>query len=1032
VLAAVLSSSGAADANVTTSSSGNSVSAKALTISGISISNKVYDGNATATISGIAAYSGLVNGESFAVSGTPSATFSDKNVGTNKTITVIDYSSPSSNYSFSQPSGLLANITTATLTLTSEAVTTKTYDGTTAATITGTLSGVISPDVVTLVGTGTFASANVGTGISVTSIATLGGANAGNYSLTQPTGLTGEITKANQTITFGALPNKTTADVPFNLTATASSGLTVSYTSSDTTVASIVGNTVTIVGVGTMTISASQSGNSNYNAASNVTQTLTVTLADIEEIIFPQYIQGVNGTNSNRIPSAYYLKLNNLNPNTTYRFYGGFVTATDLLTSSGAGNNIYVNYSGGSFTRSSSPSLATAGNYGTLTTNANGSYTGWFVMEPTGNAARFVPGTNLFLRVSLNDGNNGTTVVNYRTSANTLKVINLVASAGANNGTGLYGTSAASAKNFAVLYDNINGTGRPISASFIEDDGTANTTANSYSSFYNTNVNGISGAYGVVIPNNNSNGVKRIEFKKTSDNSLIYSVTDNDGNWSGSANTVNPTGGTTAISIPNTTFDDAYVNESAGVTLTQNTTVNGALTLSSGTLTVGSNTLTVNGSISRTSGNIDASNASATVVFGGSSAQTIPASTFTGNINNLTLSNSEGLTTNQSLTVANTLSLSSGVLTLGTNNLTLTGSLHASNNGSSTSFINTNSTGAFIRSISSTGVNYKFPVGLSDYAPISVNFTGGTIASSTLASRAVSGLHPDAVDGAYIRSNLYWQMNQSGMTNPQYNVSFTYPGVTNGVGSSETEANLLPAKWSASTGWLSSGSCAICYSGTTMGTSSINTETKTLTWNGVTGFSDFGGFGEGNGSPLPVELLSFNGICDENQIQLTWSTASENNSDYFEILKSQDGENWRAVNKQAAAGFSTTLQMYSFIETEKSNNAYYRLNQVDFNGDNKLYDPIFIDCEGNTSQLITYPNPSKNGFNIVISDSKLVGEATLIIRDAMGKEVLTKSISIAEGMNLFPIASYEIENGVYFITIEGENAQTKMIKHIKN
>jgi hypothetical protein len=105
---------------------------------------------------------------------------------------------------------------------------------------------------------------------------------------------------------------------------------------------------------------------------------------------------------------------------------------------------------------------------------------------------------------------------------------------------------------------------------------------------------------------------------------------------------------------------------------------------------------------------------------------------------------------------------------------------------------------------------------------------------------------------------------------------------------------------------------------------------------------------------------------------------------------------------------------------------------VDFNGDNKLYDPIFIDCEGNTSQLITYPNPSKDGFNIAISDSKLVGEASLIIRDAMGKEVLTKSISIAEGMNLFPIASYEIENGVYFITIEGENAQTKMIKHIKN
>jgi hypothetical protein len=200
-IAAVLSSSSATDVNVTTSSSGNSVSAKALTISGISISNKIYDGNATATISGTAAYLGLVNGESFAVSGTPSATFSDKNVGNNKTITVIDYTSPSSNYSFSQPSGLLANITTATLTLTSAAVSSKVYDGTTVATITGTLSGIISPDVVTLVGTGTFASADVGTGISVTSIATLSGADAGNYSLTQPTGLTGDITLKSLTIT---------------------------------------------------------------------------------------------------------------------------------------------------------------------------------------------------------------------------------------------------------------------------------------------------------------------------------------------------------------------------------------------------------------------------------------------------------------------------------------------------------------------------------------------------------------------------------------------------------------------------------------------------------------------------------------------------------------------------------------------------------------------------------------------------------------------------------------------------------------
>jgi hypothetical protein len=197
------------------------------------------------------------------------------------------------------------------------------------------------------------------------------------------------------------------------------------------------------------------------------------------------------------------------------------------------------------------------------------------------------------------------------------------------------------------------------------------------------------------------------------------------------------------------------------------------------------------------------------------------------------------------------------------------------------------------------------------------------------------------------------------------------------------------------------------------------------------GFSWFAGGGDDNNNPLPVELLSFSGNCESEQTQLIWKTASENNSDYFEVLKSQDGENWRLINTQAAAGFSTTLQTYSYTELEKSIESYYRLNQVDINGDSKLYDPIFVDCEGNASLLITYPNPSKDGFNIAISDSKLVGEASLIIRDAMGKVVLTKSISIADGMNLYPIAANEIENGVYFITIENEN-NLKTIKHVKN
>jgi hypothetical protein len=84
------------------------------------------------------------------------------------------------------------------------------------------------------------------------------------------------VNKASQAITFGALAIKSIGDADYAPGATASSGLTVSYTSSNTGVATIVGGNIHIVSAGTTTITASQAGNSNYNAASPVGQGLTV------------------------------------------------------------------------------------------------------------------------------------------------------------------------------------------------------------------------------------------------------------------------------------------------------------------------------------------------------------------------------------------------------------------------------------------------------------------------------------------------------------------------------------------------------------------------------------------------------------------------------------------------------------------------------------------------------------------------------------------------------------------------------------
>jgi len=296
----------------------------------------------------------------------------------------------------------------------------------------------------------------------------------------------------------------------------------------------------------------------------------------LTEVVFPQYLQGLSGTNSNRVPTAFFFTLNNLNANATYKYFLGAVISSDLSTTSGAGNNIFVDAVG--FTRASSTSLNTIGNFSTFTTNSSGSYSGWFPFEPTGNA-RFAVGNDVFIRMTLNDGAGGSTASTYLTTTNTAKVINLVNSAGATNGTGLIGTSFAAARNFSVIYDNISASGRPISVSFIESDGSDNSTSNSYASFYSTSVNASNGAYGVIIPNTNTNGIKRIDFKSITDNSLIYSVTDADGNWGGSVNTVNPTGGTTALVLPQT-FDDLIIN--SNVTLSAATSVYGTVTVNSG------------------------------------------------------------------------------------------------------------------------------------------------------------------------------------------------------------------------------------------------------------------------------------------------------------------------------------------------------------------------------------------------------------------------------------------------------------------
>ena len=101
--------------------------------------------------------------------------------------------------------------------------------------------------------------------------------------------------QTNQSISFGALAPMVYGAAPINLTATSSSTLPVSYSSSASNVASISGNVLTVMGAGSATITASQAGNSNWSAATPVTQTLMVSKAN-GSVSFGKLNQTYDGT----------------------------------------------------------------------------------------------------------------------------------------------------------------------------------------------------------------------------------------------------------------------------------------------------------------------------------------------------------------------------------------------------------------------------------------------------------------------------------------------------------------------------------------------------------------------------------------------------------------------------------------------------------------------------------------------------------------------------------------------------------------
>lgn len=170
---------------------------------------------------------------------------------------------------------------------------------------------------------------------------------------------------------------------------------------------------------------------------------------------------------------------------------------------------------------------------------------------------------------------------------------------------------------------------------------------------------------------------------------------------------------------------------------------------------------------------------------------------------------------------------------------------------------------------------------------------------------------------------------------------------------------------------------------------------------------------------LPIELTKFNGDCLNNQILLTWQTASEKNNAVFIIERSSDGINFMPIGSVKGSGNSAIYNNYSFIDTEKSDAvAYYRLHQVDYNGRTSQSKIISVDhqCGENTNTTISiYPNPTLN--NTVVS-LNLLARSSISIEVYNGIGQLIKSTpnqTYELGLQDIGVETGEFQPGIYFI-----------------
>lgn len=168
------------------------------------------------------------------------------------------------------------------------------------------------------------------------------------------------------------------------------------------------------------------------------------------------------------------------------------------------------------------------------------------------------------------------------------------------------------------------------------------------------------------------------------------------------------------------------------------------------------------------------------------------------------------------------------------------------------------------------------------------------------------------------------------------------------------------------------------------------------------------------GAPAPVKLASFTAAKKSGAIELQWKTASEENTEKFQIERSSNGKDFVSIGSIPAAGYSSAEQWYRFTDPTPMATNFYRLQTID-RDQKSTYSHVVSFKTGKVKSLDVFPTPATTTLHIQLGAT----EATnMHLIDITG--TVRKTMAIAAGETAFPLNIGDLNPGIYFLVVGDE------------